>query len=144
MNDATEPKEAPRLRLSSNIDLTKADPRCDRCGGRGVVSLQDVDLGPEGVKKVPVICRCVSRAEGGVRPDTFDRILAETQKRLDDGTFGDALVSDIRKLPADAHERAIAGLVAQAARTDLDEQIRAQVASAVEQLRGGAAPRGDA
>lgn len=128
----TTTEEVPRLRLASHIDMSKADPNCDRCGGSGIVGTKDVDLGPpEGVKPVPVICRCVSRA-GGVQSDMFDRILSETQKRLDDGTFAEALASDVRGLPVERRGRAILALAAQVERTDLDPSVRAEVARALQ------------
>lgn len=135
----TEENLQPRFRLTSSIDLTKADPACVACAGRGVVGFRKLDVPGDGPTDVPVICKCVSRG-GGVAPDLFDGAIAETQRRLDDGTFGDALVADIRGLPPEHRPRAIAGLQKQAERLDLDPVVRREVRKALDQLRGAAAP----
>lgn len=134
-----EAKLVPRFRLASTVDLSKADPRCDRCGGRGILDLRRLDVPGDGPTDVPVICRCVTR-RGGLLPDLLDRALAETQKRLDDGTFGDALAADLRALPEEQRVRAVGGLEQQAARVDLDPVVRREVQRALEMLRGPAAP----
>jgi len=97
---------APRLRLASTVDLSRADPTCDTCGGTGIVAHRAVVIPFEGEHQVPVICRCVSRA-GGVKKDVLDAILAQAQQRLDDGTFAEQLADDIKKLPAPAQADAI-------------------------------------
>lgn len=127
-----------RFRLARSIDLKKADPACPNCRGRGVVELRRLDVPGSGPTDVPVICRCVSNG-GGVAPDLFDKVVAETQRRLDDGTFGDALVEDIRALPAENRARAVAGLAKQAERPELDEVVRREVLRALDKLRGDAA-----
>lgn len=128
----------PRFRLTSSIDLKKADPACAHCGGRGVVEFRRLDVPGSGPTDVPVICPCVTRG-GGVLPDLFDKVVAETQRKLDDGTFGDALVADIRGLPEEHRARAVAGLTKQAERPDLDPVVRREVLRALDELRGGAA-----
>lgn len=130
---------APRFRLASSVDLTKADPACLRCGGRGVAEVRRVDVPGHGPADVPVICRCVSRARG-VAPDLFDKVLTETQRRLDDGSFAAALVHDVNLLPPDRRPRALAQLEQQRARSDLDPTVRSALEQALEQLRGPAAP----
>lgn len=125
--------EQARIRLSSTIDISKADPECPRCRGRGVLEMRDVSIGAEGVRRVPVICRCVSE-RGGVAQDTFDRILALVEKRLADGTFGESLARDVSQLPPEHRATAMRQLQEQAAREDLDERVRAQVQAAVRAL----------
>lgn len=57
------------------IDLSKADPTCERCGGTGRLAdkLLDDPEG-EGQLRVPVVCVCVHRG-GGVARDALDRLL---------------------------------------------------------------------
>jgi hypothetical protein len=97
---------APRLRLATTVDLSRADPDCDNCGGTGVVAHRAVVIPNEGDCSVPVICHCVSRA-GGVKKDVLDAILEQAQQRLDDGTFAEQLADDIKKLPLPAQADAI-------------------------------------
>lgn len=135
MNETAEP----RFRLASSVDISKADPGCANCGGRGVVEVRRVDVPGHGPADVPVICRCVSRARG-VAPDLFDSILSETQRRLDDGSFAAALVHDVNVLPPPQRSRALAQLEQQRSRLDLDPTVRSALEQALEQLRGTAAP----
>lgn len=62
------------------IDLSKADPACERCGGTGRLAdkLLDDPEG-EGVLRVPVVCVCVHRG-GGVARDALDRLLDKAAK----------------------------------------------------------------
>lgn len=108
---AERDKAPPRVRLAKHIDLTKAKPGCKRCGGRGIRGYKTADLGDgEGEQRIPIICRCVSRA-GGVQPDELDRILAEAKEQIEAGVFHQHLVEDIRRMPEEAKPRAIVGLM---------------------------------
>lgn len=59
-----------RARLSQDVDLNKADARCKRCYGTGIIGYQMA--GPD---RIPIVCRCVVRS-GGVREDKLQQILA--------------------------------------------------------------------
>jgi hypothetical protein len=97
-----------RVRLASHIDMAKAKPWCRKCSGRGIVGYRTADLGDgEGEQKIPIICRCVSRA-GGVQPDELDRILAETAKEVESGTFHEKFVADFHAIPDDGKPRVVA------------------------------------
>lgn len=98
----------PRVRLAKHIDLSKAKPGCKHCNGRGVTSYKTADLGDgSGPQKIPIICKCVSRG-GGVEPDELDRILAETAKEVENGTFHEKLVADFHAMPDDVKPRVVA------------------------------------
>ncbi len=105
-------QEVPRLRLAAHIDLTMADPSCTNCGGTGVMGEQELTLEKGEPTKVPVVCRCVSRA-GGVKKDMLDRILEETRKQLEDGTFGLKLAQDVIGLHEPARQQTVAKLARQ-------------------------------
>lgn len=113
MDDRKHRREPPppRVRLAAHIDTTKAKTSCKRCAGRGVVGYRRADLGDgNGEQKIPIICRCVSRA-GGVKPDELDRILEETAKQVEDGTFHEHLVADFHAMPDEAKPRAVAAFL---------------------------------
>jgi len=69
----------PRMELSENVDLTKASPSCIRCHGTGIRGAQHVQT-VEGVERIPIICRCVTR-NGGVKLRGAERISAEIAKK---------------------------------------------------------------
>lgn len=58
-----------RVRLSRDVDVTKANPNCKRCYGTGSSGTKMIpgNRGCEPVR-VPIICRCVV-AGGGIKPD---------------------------------------------------------------------------
>lgn len=62
----------PRVRLSQDVDLSKADPSCTGCHGTGIAGHR-VLSDPSGEVRVPVVCSCVVR-QGGVRADALDRM----------------------------------------------------------------------
>ena len=73
---AGETMRMPRVRLAQDVDLSKADPKCDSCGGSGVKEhhvLED----ESGRVEVPVVCSCVVNA-GGVHRDKLDDVLEAT------------------------------------------------------------------
>lgn len=58
---------ANRVFAAEDVDLSKADPGCDRCSGSGVVgSVQPTEsMRAGGINNsVPMICRCVVRNNG--------------------------------------------------------------------------------
>lgn len=57
-----------RVRLAQDVDLSKATKKCKHCHGTGIVGYRVVQE-----DRIPIICRCVSRA-GGVRKDAFDKM----------------------------------------------------------------------
>ena len=59
----------PRVRLSTDVDLTKADVSCERCSGSGVSGYELV-----GEEQIKIICVCVGR-NGGVKPDKLNTVL---------------------------------------------------------------------
>lgn len=60
------------------VDLSKADPECDRCKGIGVTSYRWLEF--SGVREhVPTICLCVSE-RGGVTPDALVKVKKSTAR----------------------------------------------------------------
>jgi len=99
----------PRVRLAKHVDLAKAKPGCKRCNGRGIVGYKNADLGDgNGPQQIPIICRCVSRADGGVQPDEFDRIMKEAAQQIDDGVFHEHLLADFHAAPDEQKPRILA------------------------------------
>lgn len=107
MSEPTE-KDIPRLRLATDIDLSKAKKSCKGCGGSGIKENRIIEdpENPGGKRTVPVICKCISR-RGGVKKDQLDRIMEETAKQLEDGTFARDMAKDIMGLPVEAQGEAI-------------------------------------
>ena len=73
-----EPAPPPfRARLAEDhdgrtaVDLSKADPDCQRCGGTGTREPMKLDG-----QLVTVVCACVHR-RGGVAQDSLDRMLTD-------------------------------------------------------------------
>lgn len=62
------PDTMPRVRLATDVDVTKADPACELCEGKGVKGHEVV-----GDDRIPIVCRCVAR-RGGVKPDKLDQV----------------------------------------------------------------------
>ena len=101
-------EEIPRFRLPADVDLSKADPTCERCDGTGVKERRKLS-DPENPGKqidVPVICRCVRR-NGGVREDQLDRLNRETAEQVSSGAFAKQFGADVMALPPDAKVNAI-------------------------------------
>lgn len=78
--DAARPPGAPRitrrLRRPADVDLSKADRGCTRCGGTGLRPSERIENSESGeVAVYRVVCACVKRG-GGVREDLLDRIMA--------------------------------------------------------------------
>lgn len=107
-----DPVTAPRLRLAASIDLTKADPTCENCGGTGHAGKRTVPTA-DGDLTVSVVCRCVTR-NGGVARDKLDEILEQIGADLASGAFGPNLARDVCALPGEARARAVANLYIQA------------------------------
>jgi len=127
-------QEAPRLRLSSTVDLSKAKGH-SRCNGTGICGYRDIE-NPEhpGEKiQVPVICRCVSR-RGGVQKDAFDKMAQEIQQQVLDGTFGETLAFDVKGLPTQSRAIKIEELKQTVANPDTGELVRRQIEKALEIL----------
>lgn len=92
--------------------------------------------------KVPIVCRCVSRA-GGIQQDSFDKILGEIQNDLDTGKFAENLVNDIGRLEKSDQERAIEQLRVQSLRTDIDQQVKTALVEAVQRIEAKASQGGE-
>lgn len=58
-----------RVRLASQVDLTKAKSNCKRCHGTGISHYK-----VEGDQRIPAVCSCVVKA-GGVAEDKLDRFM---------------------------------------------------------------------
>lgn len=98
----------PRVRLSSNIDLSKAKPGCNRCNGNGITGYKTADLQDGGgEQKIPIVCRCVSR-NGGVKTDELDRILKQAGEHIDEGVFHEHVVADFHATTEDQKPRIVA------------------------------------
>jgi len=65
-----------RVRLASQVDLSKADPKCKRCHGTGKLGNRVVPTEESEPLRVPIICRCVAE-NGGVTQDRFDQYMQE-------------------------------------------------------------------
>lgn len=63
----------PRVRLASDVDLSKAKPSCAGCHGTGIAGHRVLKGDDAGEVRVPVVCGCVLR-RGGVRQDALDRM----------------------------------------------------------------------
>lgn len=119
----------PRVRLAKHIDLSKADPVCSRCDGTGRRGFKEVET-PDGKIKAPVICRCVSR-NNGVKQDALDKVSAEVEKQLKEGTFSASLAADIKSLPLEHRITAIRGLREQANNKEKPDNIRLAMNEAI-------------
>lgn len=66
----------------ATIDLSKADPDCERCNGTGRLDdkLLDDPESDGGIMRVPVVCVCVHRG-GGVKRDALDKLLDKAAKQ---------------------------------------------------------------
>jgi len=128
--------DAPRLRLATDIDLSRAKQSCTRCHGtgrRGYKTIQDPE-NPGDEIKVPIICRCVTR-RGGVKKDMMDEILEQVQQQLEDGTFAQTVADDIAGLPVEHQQRAIEQLEKEADNEEKPAQVRMQLRAAVGLIR---------
>jgi hypothetical protein len=126
-------KQAPRLRLTTDVDFSRADSGCSRCGGTGIVRHEKID-NPEnhGTQiDVPVVCRCVRR-NGGVAKDMLDRFLQEVAEKVADGRFAEELAGDIMRLPSAGKADAIRQLEKEVKNADKDPKYRQQVMTALE------------
>lgn len=118
-----QPNDAPRLRLRTTIDFTKADANCTHCNGTGVAGHRAIEDHEGNAVRAPIVCRCVSR-NGGVTPDKLDALLADMSKRLSDGSFGETLAADILKVPEDQRDGAIRNVRAQIENPETTELVR--------------------
>lgn len=89
---AGSPGVLPRVRLASQVDVSKADPSCELCDGKGVRGHEIV-----GQDQIPIICRCVSRG-GGVAPDQLDRLLDGKENKVNRANRRAAAARRRRKL----------------------------------------------
>lgn len=129
---------APRVRLAADVDLGRAKRNCRRCHGTGRVGWATIPMPdqPEGRARVPVICRCVTRANG-VRRDMLDKILTEAAEQLDSGVFGARLAQDLAGLPPEARAQAVAALQRDALNENKDPRVRDAIREALAQLGAG-------
>jgi len=139
MDAVTEPYRQeglpPRLRTAGSVDLSKAKKDCRRCNGTGHAGYRTMDdpTAPGETMKVPIICRCVTR-NGGVQKDVLDKLMEETQRQLESGTFATTLAKDIRRLPPKHRTRAIEALRRQAADDRKDPTARQAIQDALRAL----------
>ena len=140
----TPEQQAPRLRLRSKIDFTKASPSCDHCNGTGIVGHREVEDHEGNAVRAPIVCRCVSR-NGGVLPDKLDALLADMNKRLADGSFGETLAADILQLPELGRAGAIRNVEAQIENPETDDLVREALTKCVDIVteQGGACVSAD-
>ena len=126
--------QAPRLRLPKDIDFSKAKHH-NRCHGTGISGYRKIDNPekPGESLKVPVVCRCVTRA-GGVRRDAFDKMSEELQRQISDGTYAQNLAMDIRRLPTEAMIMQIQSLKRTAADKKTDPVVCVQIEKALQIL----------
>jgi hypothetical protein len=122
-SDNIEPN-APRYRLPSSVDLTKAKKNCKRCWGRGINGYTSRET-PDGTERVPIICRCVSR-NGGVKEDDGDRMMRRFKM--------DAYFHQIAKMPPEQHAKALYQLEMSAARPEVVEETRKYLRGWIEKL----------
>jgi len=128
-------QEAPRLRLTSDIDFSKAKNSCKRCHGTGKRGYKSLDNpeNPGDKISVPIICRCVSRS-GGVKKDQFDTIVEQVAKQLDDGVFAEQLAADIKLMPRENRNKVIENITKQSTDPNKDLKIREALLRALEIL----------
>lgn len=65
----------PRVRLASDVDVSKADKNCERCSGSGFSGFE-IAAG----ERIPIVCRCVSRG-GGIKSDRLDKVMRVEARR---------------------------------------------------------------
>jgi hypothetical protein len=118
----------PLVRPASAVDLGCAKPGCRHCGGRGIVAYRTIKE-----ERVPVICRCVGR-RGGLGPNPVDALLGPIAAALRDGTYGQKLAADVRRLPLDEQPAARAKIAAHAATPALPDPLRRALAEALAAL----------
>lgn len=146
--DVIPSEDIPRFRLPADVDLSKANPECERCDGTGVKEhrkLEDPENQGQEID-VPVICLCVRR-NGGVCEDQLDRLNRETAEQVADGAFAKQLGVDIMALPPDAKVNAIRQLeqgMMDTAKTLKGRQLAADALEEVLNLTRKEARYGDA
>lgn len=139
---AKPPEQPPRLRLSKHIDLTKANPDCKRCHGKGVIGhkrlrLDEIDGGDGSEERVPIICRCITR-RGGVKEDALDQICRQMKKDIDDGVFPRNLANDIKNMDPENRANAIQQLVADLGDPRKSKEAKDATRAALEFIGGDA------
>jgi hypothetical protein len=124
MSKVTNKKRAPRLRLATDIDMSKAKKSCKGCYGTGRKGWRTIDNPEDPGKKVkvPVICKCVTR-NGGVKKDMLDELAEEMVTQMEEGVFAETLARDIMGLPIVERVKAIEQL-----ERDLDNPDKLEVA----------------
>lgn len=129
---------APRMRLKTTIDFSKADPGCDRCHGKGIVRYDKKEVPGEGVISVPVVCRCVSR-NGGVKEDAFDRMLDKLAQEVHSGAWARQFASDVLAMPHHRRDAALEGVEAQSADESKPVEVRDALCEAIKLIKDGIA-----
>ncbi len=137
-NNPHNEAEAPRLRLKKTVDLSKADPQCDRCGGTGIKEYVSRELPQEGLTSVPVVCRCVTR-NNGIQPDVLDRMMAEMAQEVHTGSWARALASDILQLPPPMRDRALKSIAALTKDLSKNQTVRDTIKETVSLIEQGIA-----
>ena len=127
--------DAPRVRLASTVDLSKANPGCDRCNGTGVVGKVRLALSDDGSDEilVPKICACVT-INGGIAKDMLDRIQEQTAQQLANGEYAEQLANEVQALPIHRRASAISKLAEQLRNERTDPQVKAAIEAALELL----------
>jgi hypothetical protein len=126
-----EVEKGKRYRLGTDIDYSKAKPGCKHCGGRGIAGYTRRAV-PEGVERVPIVCRCVSK-RGGVKEDDFDRFMRQMST--------EAYLNKIRIMPpCDEREKAIRTLEFDVQRPGLNDAQREYLRTWVAKLKAPAPP----
>lgn len=129
-------ERAPRLRLATDVDLSKAKPSCKRCNGtgrRGLRTIEDPENKGKEVK-IPVICRCVTR-RGGIKEDQLDGLLKKMKKEMDSGDFPAHMAKDIMSLPMEPRLKAISMLEADVKNKDKPKKTREVTAHALKLIK---------
>ncbi len=117
--------QAPRLRLATDIDFTKASENCDRCNGTGVVEHRTIDdpVNDGETIQVPVVCRCVTHG-GGIKEDQLDVLIKKMVDDMNSDGFATRLADDIMTLPMIQRLKAIGQLEASAKDKEKPEHTR--------------------
>lgn len=98
------------------------------------MAYKSVDLDGNGLQRVPIICRCVTRNDG-VAPDELDRLMAEAQQQIESGVFHENLAADFDAMPDEHKPRVVAALLRDAVDDRKADPAREAITKTLELLQ---------
>lgn len=116
----------PAARPSAPVGMSGPKPGCRHCAGRGIVAYRTIRE-----DRVPILCRCMARRGA---PAMEDQVMAPIVAAILDGTYGQKLSADVRRLPGAQYAAARAKIAAHHANETLPPNLRAALADALAAL----------